>query len=146
MTITDIMTGLGFTAPSSAKSDSSKAMVNYDSFLQLLIAQLKNQDPTAPVDASEQLAQLASFSQVEQTIQTNQKLDSLLTGISLTQASGYVGKYIESADGSAKGTIASVKIYTDGIIATLEGGEKVLVQPGVTFADAPPKAQQTPQT
>lgn len=127
----------------SAANAQQKAMVNYDSFLQLLIAQLKNQDPTDPADPSEQLAQLASFSQVEQTIQTNQKLDALLTGFSLTQASSYIGRYIESADGSSKGIIASVKIYTDGIVATTNDGAKILVQPGVSLSNAPPSSGPT---
>jgi hypothetical protein len=38
--------------------------------------QMKNQDPTEPMDATEQIAQLATFSQVEQTIQTNKNLET----------------------------------------------------------------------
>ena len=117
-----------------------KATLNYDNFLQLLIAQMKNQDPTDPVDASEQMSQLASFSQVEQTIQTNTKLDTLLSSSSLTQASSYVGKYMESADGTVKGIIDSVKVYSDGIIATTEDGDKILVQTGITVADEAPSS------
>ncbi|MGO8477536.1 flagellar hook assembly protein FlgD, partial [Rhizobium ruizarguesonis] len=90
--------------------------------LHLRDEQLKNQDPTDPVDASEKMSQLASFSQVEQTIQTNTKMDTLLASSSLTQASSYVGKYMESADGTVKGTIESVKVYSDGIIATTTDG------------------------
>lgn len=132
--------GNGSSASGSPTTAQQKAMVNYDDFLQLLIAQLKNQDPTDPVDPSQQLAQLASFSQVEQSIQTNQKLDALLAGSSLTQAGSYIGKYIESADGTVKGTIASVKIYTDGIIATTTGGGKILIQAGISLADSSPVA------
>ena len=132
------VSGVGATDTSSSSSSTSsaqqKATLNYDNFLQLLIAQMKNQDPTDPVDASEQMSQLASFSQVEQTIQTNQKLDALLAGSSLAQAEGYIGKYIESADGTVKGTIASVKIYSDGIIATTTEGGKILIQPGVSLS------------
>ena len=116
----------------------AKATLNYDNFLQLLIAQMKNQDPTDPIDASEQMSQLASFSQVEQTIQTNTKLDTLLASSSLTQASSYVGKYMESADGTVKGTIKSVKVYSDGIIATTTDGGNILVQAGITVADKAP--------
>ena len=135
----DGVTGVG----SSSTSDSTaaaqqKATLNYDNFLQLLVAQMKNQDPTDPVDASEQMAQLASFSQVEQTIQTNSKLDTLLASSSLTQAGSYIGKYMESVDGSVKGVISSVKVYSDGIIATTKDGGKILVQAGVTIADSPP--------
>ncbi|MBX5139991.1 flagellar hook assembly protein FlgD [Rhizobium lentis] len=122
----------------SSSSTQSKATLNYDNFLQLLIAQMKNQDPTDPMDASEQVAQLATFSQVEQTIQTNTKLDTLLASSSLTQASSYVGKYMESADGTVKGVIDSVKVYSDGIIATTTDGDKILVQAGITVADEAP--------
>ena len=121
-------------------SAQKKATLNYDNFLQLLIAQMKNQDPTDPMDASEQMSQLASFSQVEQTIQTNSKLDTLLASSSLTQASSYVGKYMESADGTVKGVIDSVKVYSDGIIATTTDGGKILVQAGITIADEAPSS------
>jgi flagellar basal-body rod modification protein FlgD len=60
------------------KSDAEKATLNYDAFLKLLLEQLKSQDPTNPVDQAESLAQLASFSGLEQAIKTNQKLDALL--------------------------------------------------------------------
>ncbi|MBB3132348.1 flagellar basal-body rod modification protein FlgD [Rhizobium pisi] len=126
------------TSTDSTSSSQKKATLNYDNFLKLLIAQMKNQDPTSPMDASQQVAQLATFSQVEQTIQTNTKLDTLLANSSLTQASSYVGKYMESADGTVKGVIDSVKVYSDGIIATTANGDKILVQTGITVADKAP--------
>ena len=85
------------------------------------------------------MAQLATFSQVEQSIKTNANLESLLSSSSLTQAGSYIGKYMKSADGKIKGVIASVKVYSDGIIATTKDGDKILVQAGVTIADSPPK-------
>lgn len=130
--------GGGSSTYGSSKTAQQKATLNYDNFLQLLVAQMKNQDPTDPMDASEQMSQLASFSQVEQTIQTNSKLDTLLTSSSLTQASGYVGKYMESADGKTKGTVESVKVYSDGLIATLDNGGKILIQAGISVSDSAP--------
>ncbi|MDM9626417.1 flagellar hook assembly protein FlgD [Rhizobium sp. S152] len=128
------------TSTSSTKKSST---LQYDQFLQLLIAQMKNQDPTDPMDASEQVAQLATFSQVEQTVQTNTKLDTLLASSSLTQAGAYIGKYMTSADGSVAGTIASVKVYSDGIIATTSDGKSILVQAGITLADQAPASTTT---
>ena len=140
VTSTTTTTTTQSTSNSAASQASAKASLDYDSFLQLLIAQMKNQDPTDPMDASEQVAQLATFSQVEQTIQTNTKLDTLLASSSLTQASSYVGKYMESADGTVKGVIDSVKVYSDGIIATTTDGDKILVQAGITVADEAPSS------
>jgi flagellar basal-body rod modification protein FlgD len=119
-------------APQSAKS--SPGSMDYDSFLRLLIAQMKNQDPLNPMDPSEQVAQLATFSMVEQAIMTNKKLDGLLSATSLTQAGELIGRTATSADGSVTGTITSVRLTDEGPLATLEGGETLLVGPGVRLA------------
>ncbi|MBZ5596276.1 MAG: hypothetical protein LAP39_28860 [Acidobacteriia bacterium] len=52
-------------------------------FLQLLVTQLKHQDPTNPVDGTQFVAQLAQFSQLEQMINANTKLQQL--HVDLTQ-------------------------------------------------------------
>ena len=56
---------------------------NYTDFLQMLMTQLKNQDPTSPMDTSTFTTELVQFSSVEQQIKTNSSLTSL---ISLTQS------------------------------------------------------------
>lgn len=122
-------------ASQSASSEASKkATLDYDTFLKLLIAQMQNQDPTDPMDATEQVSQLATFSQVEQTIETNKNLESLIQSSMLSQAGTIVGKTVTSVDGLTKGVVEQVKIYSDGIVATLAGGEKVAVGPGVTIS------------
>ena len=71
---------------------------NYETFLKLLTTQLQNQDPLQPQDSSEFTKQLVSFSQVEQQISTNQKLDKLIAGNGQNeaiQALGYIGKTVE---------------------------------------------------
>lgn len=50
--------------------------IGKDQFLQLLVAQLKNQDPTSPMDGTQFAAQLAQFSTVEQLIDMNNKMDA----------------------------------------------------------------------
>jgi len=50
-----------------------------NAFLQLLVTQLKNQDPTQPQDSSQFLAQLAQFSQLEQLAQINTQIQQLVT-------------------------------------------------------------------
>ncbi|MFS8048848.1 flagellar hook assembly protein FlgD [Rhizobium sp. BR 314] len=129
---------------SSSSGNSSKtaagaavsANLNYNNFLQLLVAQMKNQDPTSPMDATQQISQLASFSQVEQQIQTNSHLETVLQNQWISQASDYIGKQIMSADGKTTGTIKEVTVYTDGIIAQTNAGDKILIQAGVTIAPA----------
>ncbi|CAN7205844.1 flagellar hook assembly protein FlgD [Pararhizobium sp. LjRoot238] len=124
------------TTTSSSTTDAASASLNYDSFLKLLVAQMKNQDPTEPMDSTEQIAQLATFSQVEQTIKTNTNLESLLQRTSLSEANAVIGKTVTSEDGETTGVVKEVKLYSDGIIAVLESGEELAVGPGVTISDS----------
>ena len=115
--------------------DTDKASVNYDSFLKLLIAQMKNQDPTEPMDSAQQMAQLATFSQVEQTIKTNKNLESLLQRTSLQEANSVIGRTVTSEDGKITGVVTEVTLYNDGIVAKLDSGEKLVIGPGVKISE-----------
>ncbi|MCO5162598.1 MAG: flagellar hook assembly protein FlgD [Mesorhizobium sp.] len=117
-----------------AASTASATTVDYQSFLKLLVAEMKNQDPTSPMESTDYVAQLATFSQVEQTVQTNSKLDSILQASVLSQAGSLIGKTVTSADGSITGTVAEVKLYSDGLIAVLESGQEIPMLPGVTIS------------
>jgi|SRR5438105_15100927 flagellar basal-body rod modification protein FlgD len=55
--------------------------VNKEMFLQLLVAQIKNQNPLNPADGTQFLTQLAQFSQLEQTIAIRQDLETLTNNI-----------------------------------------------------------------
>jgi flagellar biosynthetic protein FliQ len=55
------------------------------------MAEMKNQDPTQPMDPSQMVSQLATVSEVGQAVQTNTTLNSLLTATSLSQAEQLVG-------------------------------------------------------
>lgn len=60
-------TGTTYTGtPSAAESSGVSLAKNFDTFLTLLTTQLKNQDPTSPMDSKEFTQQLVQFSQVEQ--------------------------------------------------------------------------------
>ncbi|HEX7104832.1 MAG TPA: flagellar hook assembly protein FlgD [Acidothermaceae bacterium] len=72
---------------------------DFDSFLSLLTTQLKNQDPLAPMDSTQFTTQLVQFSQVEQSINTNARLDQLVklqSGSQAVSAVSFVGKAVEA--------------------------------------------------
>lgn len=121
------------TAASAAKS---KTAVDYQSFLKLLVAEMKNQDPTKPMDSTQYVAQLASFSQVEQSVQINSKLEMMLQTSALSQADSLIGRNITSADGKTTGVVKEVVLASDGIVAVLEDGKFVPVTPGVKIKAA----------
>ena len=128
------------TATTSTTTNSSAITADYNTFLKLLVTQLQNQDPTNPVDNTEQIAQLASFSAVEQQTQTNAKLDMLLTYAGLDQASSMVGKYITSADGETSGVIRSIYLTDEGLVARLDDDVYVAITSGVQITDKPVEA------
>ena len=119
------------TTASTANSPSQAATVGYDTFLRLLVAQIENQDPTNPMDSTEQVAQLATFSQVEQTIQTNAKLDQKLTLSAVSQVDGLIGRTLTSSDGSVSGEVKSVLLTQSGARAILTNGGEVQLDAGV---------------
>ncbi|MBR1166002.1 flagellar hook assembly protein FlgD [Bradyrhizobium liaoningense] len=120
-------------------SPTSSNSVDYNTFLQLLIAEMKNQDPTNPMDTSQYMSQFAQLSTVEQAMQTNSKLDALLSSQSLSQANGLIGKTVSFTDSTGatfSGKVVSVSINSDGSIATLQDGTKVAVGPGLTISQS----------
>ncbi len=86
------------TQASAADSAASALAGNFEMFLQLLTTQLKNQDPTSPMDPSEFTQQLVQFSQVEQQININKNLESMMAMLKTQQSSAnlnYIGKVVD---------------------------------------------------
>nr|WP_264478561.1 flagellar hook assembly protein FlgD [Microvirga rosea] len=115
-------------------SNSSAANLNYNTFLKLLLEQMRNQDPTAPMKSTDYMAQLATFSQVEQSMIGNNKLDALLSSSTLSQADSVIGRTITSADGKISGEVTSVRIASDGVIAKLSSGKELVIGPGIVIS------------
>ena len=65
----------------SAIGAAAKKTVGQDAFLQLLVAQIRNQNPLDPADGVEFLSQLAQFSQLEQTIGVRDEIEALRTQV-----------------------------------------------------------------
>ena len=80
MDVTSIQSTTASTSTSSSASTTS-AMGDYNTFLQLLIAQAKNQDPTNPTDPAQYVQQFAALSQVEQSVTANAKLDQIIASL-----------------------------------------------------------------
>ncbi|SNB69597.1 flagellar basal-body rod modification protein FlgD [Arboricoccus pini] len=86
------------TASSAAASARTSLAGDYTNFLKLLTTQLQNQDPLSPMDTDKFTSQLVQYSQVEQQLATNTKLDTLAaSSASASQAAAvnYLGAKID---------------------------------------------------
>ena len=126
---------------SQAASDQTKLAGDMNTFLKLLVTQLKNQDPQQPMDANQFTSELVQFSSVEQQITQNQNLEKILAalqGNQTTQMAGYLGKTVEASgptlplqDGSAHATYTlaeqaaavsvTIKDASGAVVRTLSG-------------------------
>jgi flagellar basal-body rod modification protein FlgD len=101
-------------ASGSTNVQNEKAMLDKDGFLKMLVAQMTQQDPSSPMDASQQTQQMASFTMVEQI--TNMAADNAKTA-----AIGMIGHdvtYYDPADKTKQtilsGTVESISMDKDG--------------------------------
>ncbi len=76
------------TAQSTSASDIT---TDFETFLRMMTAQLENQDPLNPIESSDYAVQLATFSSVEQQVQTNELLQELISASSGSALSDYAG-------------------------------------------------------
>jgi flagellar basal-body rod modification protein FlgD len=116
---------------STASTAASKAAVDYNSFLTLLTAQLKFQDPLAPLDATQFVSQLSQFSSVEQAIVGNQKLDQIIKSLganSMMADVGLIGHKVEVAGDSTE--------MSNGSASLTYSLAKDAAQAGVVIRDA----------
>lgn len=126
--IAGVSTNVGAPTATQVLNSSGSPTVDYNQFLQLLVAELQNQDPTNPTDPTEHVSQLASFSAVEQQVKANAVLSSLLA----VEANQVIGKTVTSADGTTSGVVASVSISADNSLsATLTDGTTIGLGSGI---------------
>ncbi len=87
-----------------------KQSLDKDDFLTLLVTQLKNQDPSAPLEDKQFIAQMAQFSQLEQTNNMTKEFEKMAGMLTASQAVNVLGKQVEISKGSAvvTGTVTRV--------------------------------------
>ncbi|CCB67527.1 MULTISPECIES: flagellar hook assembly protein FlgD [unclassified Hyphomicrobium] len=122
----------GTSGTQTSSSSQSTTTLDYNDFLKLMVVQLQNQDPLNPTDTNEFMSQIAQFSNVEQSINANSKLDQLLVNSNISQASTMIGLVITGTDGT-QGVVQSVRIDSSGSTAILTDGTQVPITAGVSI-------------
>jgi flagellar basal-body rod modification protein FlgD len=133
--------GAQTTTPATKKNDE----LNRTDFLNLLIAQLQNQDPMNPMESADFSAQLAQFSSLEQLMQINQKLteEDDAGGVGSLDALGFLGQEVgfESDDLTvAEGTVPTFDLQLDAQsqvkVEILDGAGQVVGTADLGLLDA----------
>jgi flagellar basal-body rod modification protein FlgD len=135
------ISGLAPTAPSSGSADK-------DMFLQLMVAQLRYQDPLNPADSGEFLAQNAQFTALEKMQQVADQTSALLAAQVAFGAAGLVGRQISWIDENGdtrNGTVSGVSFDAAGPILDVGGTEVPIgVVQSVHDGSAPPPPTPDP--
>jgi flagellar basal-body rod modification protein FlgD len=100
----------------------SNQFVSEQTFLQLLVTQLQNQDPLNPQDASQFVAELSTFSSVEQLTSLSTSMASVLD----SSVTNLIGKTVTVADSSSaqgfvQGTVSAIVYYANGPAVDVNG-------------------------
>jgi flagellar basal-body rod modification protein FlgD len=105
-----------------SQTTGSSSLVSQDTFLKLLVTQLKNQDPLSPQDSTQFVSQLASFTSLEQMSSMNKSMSSVLE-MSVTNLIGKSATVMDSStsSGYATGTITGIQYYADGPALKING-------------------------
>ncbi|MGI1804847.1 flagellar hook capping FlgD N-terminal domain-containing protein [Exiguobacterium sp. TDN 0502] len=133
-----------FQLPEKSQVPTNKAM-DKDMFMKILIAQLSNQDPTAPMEDKDFIAQMAQFSSLEQMQAIGKTMDTMVLNqhaTALLSYSNLIGKNVsyeaESKTTDASGveqtttveeTASVVSVKRDGldVVAELSNGKQISV-------------------
>lgn len=141
MDVASVLNTTKTTETPASKEATATPTLDYNAFLHLLIAQMRNQDPMEPMKSSDYVAQLATFSQVEKTIQTNERIASLLNTNNLQLAESLIGKTVISDEHGTGGVVVAAKVVDNGVMVLLDNGAEFTVGPGLIIGE---KATETP--
>ena len=112
--VSGVLPGMAAAAAAPAKKPDD---MDKDTFLKLLVAQLKYQDPTKPVDSGEFMAQTAQFTSLEKLSALADMQTKMLASQQLIGASGLVGRTVsyQGPDGTdVTGVVTSARFSADG--------------------------------
>lgn len=106
----------------STTAQSQQVSLGQQDLFEIMLTQLTYQDPMKPLDNQQFIAQLAQFTSLEQSKQTNDNLDTLLTMQTANQSIGLIGKtvQVETNDGGQVGDVTTVTFKEGSPLLTVQ--------------------------
>ena len=118
------LAGAARTGATSASTTTQNTSLDRDAFMKLMIAQMRYQDPSNPMDATQFLAQTAQFTNIELLQKLQESQTQLLSYQSVVLSSSLVGKSVTgtTADGAAvSGKVESAQVVAGTGFVTVSG-------------------------
>jgi len=110
-----------------AKKGKLPSELDKDSFLKLLVAEMRHQDPTQPMNDREFISQMAQFSSLEQMSNMNQSIEKMLLRSQSGEAFSLIGKEVEAVDYASqqivRGLVSGVVYRQDGVKVIIGSAE-----------------------
>ena len=120
---------IGSIVSNGSASNEGRNTIDQEGFIKLFLAQLQFQDPLEPVDNREFLAQLAQFSNLEQSRQLSMNSEALLTMTSASQALTLLNRKVEVSQAggtTVSGTVTAIQFTATGPDLTVDVNGSVL--------------------
>lgn len=143
---TEAVTTAGMFGTADTASTTQGASADKDMFLQLLVAQMRYQDPMNPTDSSQFLAQSAQFTALEKMQDVADKTAQLFQAQVSFGASGFIGKTVSwtDADGNTQsGSVHGVTFGKDGPMLDVGAADPVSIASVLTVTDGTTTTTQT---
>jgi flagellar basal-body rod modification protein FlgD len=120
---TEAVTSTGPFGSTQGSTQASGGTADKEMFLQLLVAQMRYQDPMNPTDSSQFLAQSAQFTALEKMQAVADQTAALFSAQLAFGASGLIGRTVSWTDGDATktGTVGSVTFGASGPVLDVDG-------------------------
>jgi flagellar basal-body rod modification protein FlgD len=97
-------------------------------YMKLLVKQLQNQNPLEPLDNKDMSAQLAQFSQLQQTENLNASFGKVLESVQRSYASSLIGKEVSFQVQGADGTIATQTGEVEEVVIGADGALLLMIE------------------
>lgn len=134
-----------------SKNSTGLSALTPSDFINLMVTELQNQDPTKPTDSSQLLSQMSQIGQ----LQSSSTLQTTLTGLAqqnqIGAASALIGKSIQGLDSNSNpvnGIVSSVNVSSSGVTLELDNGNNLPLSNVTSIAPASttPVSTTTPTT
>jgi flagellar basal-body rod modification protein FlgD len=131
----------GYTPGAPSSTNNSLNGVNADTFLQLLVSELQNQNPTSPTNPAQFMTQTAQFEQVQELNALQTSIAGLVSAQQASSASSMLGMQVTGSDSSGNkvtGVVTGIQFGPQGPVLSV--GNTTMAYSAVTGVSAPGSA------